>query len=251
MTALELRAIGERVRMEAAMPLLERLSGGDGHTVIVLPGFTADDRSTRPLRNLLNTLGYDARGWGLGINLGPSHEIVEGLRILFERLLERTQHFSIIGWSLGGVYAREIARELPDNVRQVITLGSPLEMVHGDDSATRRLWDELEPIYDQTAHRSVRESHRPPLPVPASAVYSRTDGIVHWRACLTVPNATSENIEVYGSHCGLGFNTTVTYVIADRLAQPEGTWEPFKAPLWLRGAFPRPADGPIALPDAA
>ena len=251
MTALELRAIGERVRMEAAMPLLELLPKGDGHTVVVLPGFTADDQSTRPLRDLLNRLGYNASGWGLGVNLGPSREIVDGMRALFENTLEHAQHFSIVGWSLGGVYAREVARELPDNVRQVITLGSPLEMVHGDDSATRQLWEELEPLYEQTAHRSVRESHRPPLPVPTSAVYSRTDGIVHWQACLTVPNETSENIEVYGSHCGLGFNTTVAYVIADRLAQPADDWRPFRPPLWLRGMYPHPAAGPIALPDAA
>jgi pimeloyl-ACP methyl ester carboxylesterase len=251
MTALELRAIGERVQMEAAMPLLERLPKGDGHTVVVMPGFTADDQSTRPLRTLLNRLGYDAHGWGLGVNVGPSHEIVEGLHHLFEGILHQADHFSIIGWSLGGVYAREAARELPDHVRQVITLGSPLEMVHGDDSATRQLWEELEPIYDDSAQRNVRESHRPPLPVPTSAVYSRTDGIVHWQACLTVPNETSENIEVYGSHCGLGFNTSVAYVVADRLAQPEHDWQPFKAPLCLRGAYPRPAAGPIALPDAA
>lgn len=249
-TALEIRAISERAAMEAAMPLLERLPRGDGHTVVVLPGFTADDRSTRPLRDLLNRLGYDARGWGLGVNIGPSHEIVEGMRTLFAQLLDQTEEFSIVGWSLGGVYAREIARELPDHVRQVITLGSPLEMVHGDDSATKPLWDSLEPIYEETAQRSVRESHRPPLPVPTSAVYSRTDGIVYWQACLTVPGPTAENIEVYGSHCGLGFNTSVAYVVADRLAQPADDWQQFRAPLCLRGWYPRPAAGPIELPDA-
>ena len=235
--------------MDVLLPVLERLPRGDGHTVVALPGFTADDRSTRPLRDLLNRLGYDARGWGLGVNVGPSREIIEGLRTLFAGLLPG--EFSIVGWSLGGIYAREIARELPDDVRQVITLGSPLEMVHGDDSATKPLWEQLEPIFDSTARRSVRESHRPPLPVPTTAVYTRTDGIVHWRACLTVPGPTSENVEVYGSHCGLGFNAAVAYVVADRLARPAGDWQPFRAPLWLRGMYPPPAPGPIALPDAA
>ncbi|TFH32798.1 MAG: alpha/beta fold hydrolase [Myxococcales bacterium] len=251
-TALEVRAIGERAAMDMAMPLLERLPKGDGHTVVILPGFTADDRSTRPLRDLLNRLGYDARGWGLGVNIGPSHEIIHGLEDLFATVLEEArQPFSIIGWSLGGIYAREVARQLPDHVRQVISLGSPLEMVRGDDSATRPLWEELAPLFDDNAERTVRESHRPLLPVPTSAVYTRTDGIVPWRSCLTVPGPTSENIEVYGSHCGLGLNPSVAYAVADRLAQPHDDWRPFTAPLHLSGLFPVPANGPLALPDAA
>jgi pimeloyl-ACP methyl ester carboxylesterase len=250
-TALEVRAIAERAAMDAAMPLLERLPSGDGQTVVVLPGFTADDRSTHPLRVLLNRLGYDARGWGLGQNIGPSHEIVRGLRDLFADVLADASQFSIVGWSLGGIYGREVARDLPDHVRQVISLGSPLEMVRGDDSATRPLWDRLSPLYDQNAERTVRESHRPPLPVPTTAVYTRTDGIVPWRSCLTVPSATSENVEVHGSHCGLGFNPSVAYLVADRLAQPPGEWRPFKSPLVLRSLFPPSAAGPPVLPDAA
>ena len=251
-TALEVRAIGERAAMDMAMPLLERLPRGDNHTVVVLPGFTADDRSTRPLRDLLNRLGYDARAWGLGVNIGPSHEILRGLEELFASvLLQSGAPFSIVGWSLGGIYAREVARQLPDHVRQVISLGSPLEMVRGDDSTTRPLWERLAPLFDENAERTVRESHRPPLPVPTSAVYTRTDGIVPWRSCLTIPGPTSENIEVYGSHCGLGFNPTVAFVVANRLAQPVDVWRPFEAPLHLSGLFPVPADGPPLLPDAA
>ena len=123
-------------------------------------------------------------------------------------------------------------------------------MVHGDDSATRPLWERLEPIFEPSTQRSVRESHRPPLPVPTTAVYSRTDGIVHWQACLTVPGTTAENVEVYGSHSGLGFNPSVAYLVADRLGQPAGRWESFRPPFWLRGLYPRPAAGPIKLQNA-
>ncbi|MDH3754731.1 MAG: alpha/beta hydrolase, partial [Acidimicrobiia bacterium] len=89
--------------------------------------------------------------------------------------------------------------------------------------------------------RSVREADRPVLAVPTTSIYTRTDGIVHWRTCLVRPGPISENVEVHGSHCGLGFNPAVAFVIADRLAQRADRWRPFRPPLWMRGAFPFPA----------
>ena len=245
LTALELRAVGEWATMQVLRPCLERLPRGDGHTVVVLPGFTADDRSTKPLRDLLVSLGYDARGWGLGANRGPTPRTVEGLRALFGEVVADTGDLSIVGWSLGGIYAREVARELPAAaLRQVITMGSPIEMIQGDRSASTPLYERLRPQHQDSVRRNVRESERPPLPVPATAIYTRTDGIVQWRSCLTVAGPRAENVEVYGSHSGLGFNASAVYVVADRLAQPAGTWVPFEAPLLFRAAFPKPADGP-------
>jgi pimeloyl-ACP methyl ester carboxylesterase len=247
LTALEFRAFWEREAMRWTGPLLERLPRGDGHHVLVLPGFLASDRSTQPLRQLLRDLGYHPHGWRLGSNLGPTPEILGGLDRLFDRLTAEGAPISIVGWSLGGIYARELAYTRPDAVRQVITLGSPIQMVDGDESAVSNLWRSLHPQYD--ASRINRAEHHledldvddAALPVPSTAVYTRSDGIVHWSTCLDHPGPRAENVEVVGSHCGLGFNPAVAFVVADRLAQPAGEWRKFRPPPLLRGLYPRPA----------
>ena len=243
MAALEYRAVSERAHMTGMLPLLRRLPKGDGHPVLVLPGFTTGDGSTEPLRRLLRDLDYRAYGWGLGVNVGPTQRILEGI---FERLDRahdrRGEQVSIIGWSLGGIYARELARARPDLVRQVITLGSPIQMIENDASSASRIWDSLSKYHAEGFRSPAREADRPRLMVPTTSIYSRTDGVVNWKACLTRRTDRSENIRVYGSHCGLGFNTAAIYAIADRLAQPEDQWRHFSAPWFLRSAFPRARD---------
>lgn len=253
MAALEVRAFNERAVMTAALPLLRRLRRGDGHHVIVLPGFTAGDGSTRPLRRLLRDLGYHVHGWRLGQNLGPTKEILAGIGALLERVYaEAEAPVTIVGWSLGGIYARELARVAPHAVRQVITLGTPIQMIEDDSSGAEQIWKRLRHLHEPTFKREVRAAFRPPLEVPVTSIYSRTDGVVNWQSSLIRKTPTTENVRVLGSHCGLGFNTSVIYVIADRLAQPIGTWRPFKAPLLLSAAYPR-ADNldPARLPGSA
>ena len=221
--------------------MLEKLPHGDGHPVLVLPGFTAADGSTLQLRALLRRLGYRTYGWKLGSNLGPTREIVQGLEKLVQEIYEKEQQpVSIVGWSLGGIYARGLARQFPDCVRQVITLGSPIRMAPGDPSAAQRLWDTLEPFHDREAVGRIAEPEDEPMPVPSTAVYTRSDGVVHWRLCLEEKGPTSESVEVLGSHCGLGFNPSVAVVVADRLAQDVDDWKRFRPPLWAMAAFPRP-----------
>lgn len=239
-TVLETRSALEYTTWNASRRLLERLPKGDGHPVLVLPGFTAADNSTFQLRALLRRLGYRTFGWKLGNNLGPTPQIVRGLE---ERLLEiaekEQQPVTIIGWSLGGIYARDLARRHPELVRQVITLGSPIRMTPGDPSAASRLWETLEPLHDVEAVGRIGQQDEP-MPVPSTAIYSRSDGVVHWRLCLEVKGPRSESVEVFGSHCGLGFNTSVAIVVADRLARKPGAWKRFRPPIWALGAFPRP-----------
>ncbi len=225
----------------ALAPLLDRLPRGDGHPVLVLPGFTAADRSTETLRALLRRLGYRTYGWRLGPNVGPTPQIVTGLEARFGDIREREgSPVSIVGWSLGGIYGRELARAHPESVRQVITLGTPLRMVPGDSSAAAGLWESLSPLHDPETVETMFGADRPPLPVPTTSIYTRTDGIVDWRTCLESKGPTSENVEVFGSHCGLGFNPSVAYVIADRLARPQSDWARFRPPFWLRAVYPRP-----------
>ena len=241
MAALEYRALGERAAMTMSLPALRRLPKGDGHHVIVLPGFTAGDGSTLPLRRLLRDLGYHAHGWRLGQNVGPTPKILQGLGALLDRIQQQAdgEPVSLIGWSLGGIFARELARMSPRQVRIVITLGSPIQMDETDQSNAQRMWDAMRRFHDPEFKRDVRAAFRPPLEVPTTSIYSRTDGVVNWRTSLIRRSDISENIQVYGSHCGLGFNNAAVFAIADRLAQPAGEWTRFRAPLLLRGAFPR------------
>ncbi|NNL64676.1 MAG: alpha/beta fold hydrolase, partial [Myxococcales bacterium] len=219
---LELAGVGARRRVRAAAPR------GDGHPVLVLPGLLAGDFSTAPLRNFLRELCYDARGWKLGVNRGPTADLGERLNERLARLFERhRRHVSLIGWSLGGIFARELARANPDRVRMVITLATPFRDVSASHAARIvPLLSTVGPLHE--AH-DLRAALRRPLSVPTTSLYSRSDGIVHWKSCLVDPGPQRENIEVPGSHTGMGFHPKALAVIADRLAQPEGEWAHYRA----------------------
>jgi len=222
---LELRALWELTAFFAVYPALRLAPRGDGHPVLVVPGLAASDLSTRPLRRYLRDQGWTPHGWELGPNHGPRAGVERRMQ---ERLAEvYRQHgrkVSVIGWSLGGIFARELARRAPEHVRGVVTLGSPFA---GEPKASHA-WR----LYEAASRQRVedypgRERLKTPPPVPSTAIYSRTDGIVAWQGCLERETATSENIEIEGSHCGLGHHPAALWAIADRLAQPEGGWKPF------------------------
>jgi hypothetical protein len=227
----------------AVRPLLRRLGAGDQHPVLLLPGFWAGDQSTAPLRWTLRSQGYWAHSWHLGQNIGPSNRVVSGMRRRIVELNE--QHgrtVTLIGQSLGGIYARLLAREQPEFVRHVITLGSPYGLVAGDHSSAETLWEMVRPLHDgDLLLNEMREQDRPPLIVPATSIYSRTDGVAPWQACIDEVREHTENIEVRGSHIGMAINPAVIVAILDRLGQPEGDWRPFAPPVPLRAWYPRPA----------
>jgi pimeloyl-ACP methyl ester carboxylesterase len=236
------RAVGDFGMFVAAAPMLRRAPRGDGHPVLVLPGLMAADTSTRPLRRYLRSLGYHVHGWRLGRNIGPTPEAVEGMGARLDDLLERHgRKISVIGWSLGGIYAREIARRRPDDVRQVITLGSPIRMQSQSQSRATRTYQRFSRRHVEGLGRRVTEGPHQTVSVPATSIYSKLDGIVSWRACLDDVGPLSENVAVIGSHVGLGHNPAALWVIADRLAQPEGSWRPFTPPRGARRLFPRHA----------
>jgi pimeloyl-ACP methyl ester carboxylesterase len=210
----------------ALVPLLRWAPRGEPHPVLVLPGLLATDASTRVLRTWLGRLGHPVVGWALGRNRGPSREVDEELPRLVDRLAgEHGTPISVVGWSLGGIFARTLARKAPRQVRQVISLGSPF--------ATTQPWA-------TGARRPPRPSMARPLPVPSTAVYSRWDGVVDWRACRQRSGPTSENVAVRSSHLGMGHDPAVLWVIADRLAQPRHEWRPFERPtrFGLSALFP-------------
>lgn len=237
------RAMGELASFYALRPLLSLLPKGDGHGVLVLPGFMAGDYSTLPLRNLLRDLGYDAVGWNLGRNVHVDNARVEAMLLCLDKLYERTgRKVSIVGWSLGGVFARELAKQAPDKVRLVISLGSPITDNRNYTNASK-LFEYLNGTEPEPVRNGKFQSLGEAPPVPTTSILTKTDGIVHWRGSVqhgeSRVGAEKENIEVRASHCGLGVNPAAVYAIADRLAQPEGAWQPFRARGLAAFAFPR------------
>jgi pimeloyl-ACP methyl ester carboxylesterase len=198
---------------------------GDGRPVLVLPGFIGSDGSTLALRRLLRALGYHVHAWRLGRNWGPTDAIIDGLGDRVRGLLEQHgQPLSLIGHSLGGVYSREIARAAPGAVRQVITLGSPVRRPTGT-TAVGPLFNALSPMHSDRARNPDPERIGQPIPVPLTAIITKTDGVVPWRICLPDAGERTEVIEVRGSHSGLIHNPAAVAVIVDRLAADE--WKPF------------------------
>jgi len=225
------RAAIEFGALPLAAPLLMTAKRGDGHPVLVLPGFTTTDLSTTVLRRFLSQLGYDVHAWELGRNLGPRAIGWDGEKLIarLEAIHAKTgQKVSLVGWSLGGILARQLSRRRPDLVRQVISLGSPFA---GDPRATN-VWKAYEwltgqRLKDKETQRQLRESELAP-PVPSTAIFSKGDGVVAWKNCLEPATPTTDNIEVNGSHIGLGVNAAVLYAVSDRLALAEGAWKPFE-----------------------
>lgn len=224
------RALLELGSLPWASGWLASAPRGDGHPVMVLPGFMTTDTSTGLLRRYLKRQGYDVHAWELGRNLGPRAIGLEG-----EKLVARLKHIhaatnqpvSLVGWSLGGVLARLVAGRHPDLVRQVISLGSPFA---GDPRASN-VWRTYQFVTGQKINQNhtrgqLREVARTP-PVPTTAIYSKGDGVVAWQNCRDEHGQT-DNIEVRGSHCGLGVNPAVLYAIADRLAQDPADWHAFE-----------------------
>ena len=233
------RAMGELAAFYAMTPFRSLLPRGDGHGVLVLPGFMASDYSTRPLRRLLTELGYDAVGWNLGRNVRVDNARVGAMARCVDELYERTGgKISIVGWSLGGVFARELAKMMPEKVRFVISLGSPISDDRNHTNA-RRLFEFLNGERPEPLQQGQFQNLAEAPPVPTTSILTKTDGVVHWRGSVQAESELTENIEVYASHCGMGANPSVAYAIADRLAQAEGEWKPFRAAGVCALAFPR------------
>ena len=192
-------------------------AGGDGHPVIVLPGFLCCDPMTSHFRRLLEGLGYPAAGWGAGINLGPTAASLSVVEALLQQITDRYgERASLVGQSLGGVFARSLASHHPTRIRRVITVCSPFRL----PTATR-----LEPIYQLLSplHRgqdAVLRGLAPPPPVPTTAIYTVTDGVVAWTSCVDEPGPGRENVAIAGAHTTMLENPEAVRVITDRLARP-------------------------------
>lgn len=247
-------AAGEYMAKIASDPVLRRLApkSAKPHAVLTLPGFSGPEVSLAPLNAFLNRQGFIAESWGLGTNRGPRQHagidrILSRLHPKLKRLSDQTEaKVSLVGQSLGGVYAREIAREWPELVSRVITLGSPAYMHPerlGDVNAAVSAVFAAVTGRRAKAHfeaHAVERLHAAPPGVPLVCIYSPLDGVVG-RAAAAIPGhdltfeagAPRENIAILGSHCGMGVNPIVLVAICDRLAADADAWTPFDAAAYL------------------
>lgn len=226
------RALFEFATLIPGHFLLKNAPRGDGHPVITLPGYRSDDSAMLAMRRYLERWGYPAYPWGLGTNLGVGYQRVDYEKRMISRLESVVEKHgepaSLIGWSLGGVIAREVTKQRPELVRQIVTLGSPLA---GSPEATT--------VFRILRHTSAEEITNEvmdvmnevstPLPdVRCICIYSDSDGIVSPEIARDLVSPNVENIRVSSSHFGMGVNPVILFIIADRLAQTEEDWKPFK-----------------------
>jgi pimeloyl-ACP methyl ester carboxylesterase len=191
---------------------------------MVLPGLASGDLTTVVIRKFLAERGFDTYAWEQGLNFGPGKGALEACVARLRDIHRRTgRTVSLVGWSLGGVFARELAKLLPECTRVVVTLGTPFKGNPKSNNAWR--------LYELVSGEKIdamdfaRYGARPAA--PTTSIFSRTDGVVAWQCSMEEETATSENIEVHASHIGMGANPSALYAIADRLAQPEGQWQRF------------------------
>lgn len=234
------RALYELVVFYMNKSKLEQLPNGNGQPILVLPGLMTSNFSTRVLRHFLDEKGYTSYGWTQGTNYGRLSYLADIEKQLGEIYHQHLEKVTVIGWSMGGIFARAIANDLPNYVQQVITMGSPFS---GIDAPTNADWvfKKVSGIKDKKAvDPSILAKIENTPPVPFSAIYSKGDGIVPWQSCMDYSNRSrTENIEVQGSHCGLGHNAAAIVAILDRLAQPSDQWKPFEIPATYKTFFDR------------
>lgn len=232
------RSLADLATLPLAASWLSFAPRGDGHGVLVLPGLLASDASTVVLRRFVRLLGYQVRGWDLGRNLGPTEQVLDEMPARLVELASQTgRQVSVIGWSLGGIYARELARQHPGQVRRVITLGSPFALTNGHHSHADRAYQRRSRLH-AAGRVPTREQVSQPIGVPSTAVYSRRDGIVAWRTCIEPETELHQNVEVRCAHLGFGVDPATLWLIADRLAVPPRDRDQFRPPGPLRSMYP-------------
>ena len=217
-TFLEMRAPFELGAQLFSYRFYEKnLPQGNGRPVLVIPGFGGGELSTVILRQSLRRLGYRTKSWGMGRNLVSTAKNREHLSSELKRLSSTyNQKVSIVGWSLGGVFARELGRKYPEYVHSVVSMGSPFT---GDPTA-----NVLHEIFNRVSGKEFTEEdmaafnrRRVPPGVRSTAIYSKSDGVVSWQCSLEEESELTENVEVFSSHCGLGFNPLALSALAHAL----------------------------------
>lgn len=231
-SVLEFRAGMEACLLPGVYPFLRLAERGAQQPVMLIPGFTGSDHSTYFVRQYLRGQGYDVYGWEQGPNVGLIASVFAALEQRLQDIFERTgQPVSLVGWSLGGFYVRALANRHPDKVRCIVTIATTfaLPTPRAVNRVITRLYGYLNPYQQSDEFFISSDMWEATPPLPATSIYSEGDGVNNWRYCLDKEGPQSENIRVYGSHCGLTVNPMVYYILANRLAQDPAAWQPYSA----------------------
>ena len=214
------RAIKDRQRGSKYLKRINAKPTKNGQPVLVIPGFMASGASTKSIRYLVENLGYEPYDWACGRNYGEVEKVQQVSNLIDQIYAKKQQKITLIGWSLGGVFARVLAKEHPTKIDQVITLASPFASLTAPNNASwlfslitggKKVKDAAQQWLDDLAE---------PPTIPTTAVYTKQDGIVPWAACMNpITNKEHRNIEVNGAHIGLGYNPEVFQIIEKALSQ--------------------------------
>lgn len=229
----EFRAVYEVVAGMLTLSTLSHIAPkGNGQPVLVLPGLGGTDSSTSLVRSFLNSQGFSAYAWEQGRNVGPTDQLIDSLRdLLLKIVLEQDAPVTIVGWSLGGLYARELAKLDPKLTEQVITMGTPFACYPSATNASR-VFEHLSGTKIENDPALYQELANCP-PVPCTSIFSKLDGVVSWKGSIQEDNEFSQNIEVVGlSHMGMGFSPLTLYLLAKLLNKEVGVWEKFQPSGW-------------------
>jgi pimeloyl-ACP methyl ester carboxylesterase len=214
----ELRLPVDMLRWAPTLLGMKARRAAHPRTVVLLPGFGAGPRSMRVMETFLRRRGHRVRDWGLGVNNGDARKFRAQLeRIVGESIAAQGEPVVLVGWSLGGYIAREYAREHPEGVRRIVTLGSPV--IGGPRYTATSEWYRSQGHDLAEMERAVKSRYATPLRVPVTAIYSKRDGIVAWRACIDQWSPDVRHIEVSETHVGLGFSPRVLGLVADEIAR--------------------------------
>ena len=230
-TVFEWRAAFEGVALLGAYSILRKAPKGNGEPVLVIPGFTTSDNGTHFLRNYLTQQGYEVFGWELGVNNGlntPQYKkLVKRLRSINKQAGKPVR---VIGWNVGGLYARALANDQAKLVSMVITLGAPfaLPSMFGVSESLSRLYSFYNDPADNDALYGYSDVWERTPNMPSTSIYSEGDGVINWQFCIDDEGVNTENIRVMGSHLGLTVNPMVYFILAERLSQDESRWRSFQ-----------------------
>jgi pimeloyl-ACP methyl ester carboxylesterase len=202
-------------RLLSSRKSLSQAPRGNGEPVILIPGWRSPQATMSPMRRYLASRGYEAQHWGRGVNMGNVRADRDAMLEVVEKLARASGPVSLVGWSLGGVISRELAREIPDSVARVITYGTP---VIGGPSYTAAAASYDVDVSASVAQEQAQLNREQPIQVPLTILFSKRDEVVHWPACIDRSSPKTVHVEIGSTHVGMGIDPDVWSLVAQALA---------------------------------